>query len=79
MDSEEFNQRLIDYISQLKSLPKVIGVEEILLPGEKEASNLDKNIKNGLELSESTIKDLFSLAADIGIDANLAGLEQISV
>jgi len=76
MKYEEFNKKLIDYITQLRSQPKAVGVEEILLPGEREAVNFNKNMNNGLELSEATLRDLLSLATDAGIEANLTGLLQ---
>lgn len=64
----DFDSRMGQLIEQLKSTPTAIGTAEILYPGELEARNAERNLRDGLVLPEQTIVDLDQLAGDLGVD-----------
>ncbi len=65
----EFEQRMDDYIAELKGVALARGVEEIVYPGELEARNEAANRRDGLTLPADTILDLLKLAAETGCKA----------
>lgn len=58
------------YIRYIKKSPKAKGNREIFLPGEIEFNKYDKNMNEGLLISENTCKKLFDMINDIGINPN---------
>jgi LDH2 family malate/lactate/ureidoglycolate dehydrogenase len=60
----EFNARMDDLISQIKSVPLAQGFDEVFYPGEIEARNDAKNRRDGLQLPEDTLTDLKKVAAE---------------
>lgn len=58
----DFNQRMEEMISALKSVPRASGCEEIFYPGEIEARNDRQNRTRGLVLPLDTLNDLEKIA-----------------
>lgn len=67
MDAEAFEKRVDDAISQMKSVPRREGVEEILVPGEPEARKMEAQLKDGIEYPEELIAKVNELSKEIGI------------
>jgi LDH2 family malate/lactate/ureidoglycolate dehydrogenase len=67
----EFNARIEKFIADLKSVPLAEGFDEVFYPGEIEARNEERGLREGLHLPEHTLADLANLAREIGIDALL--------
>ena len=64
---EEFRsetQRLMDYV---KSSPTASGVEQIQIPGELEARQREKHLRDGILIDENTWQELLSAADDVGL------------
>jgi LDH2 family malate/lactate/ureidoglycolate dehydrogenase len=68
---QEFNKRMEQLVSELKSVPLAKGYEEIVYPGELEARNDTKNRQQGIQLPEDTIKDLAKLARELRLESQL--------
>jgi LDH2 family malate/lactate/ureidoglycolate dehydrogenase len=68
MPTAEFAARMEQLIEQLKSTPLASGSAEILYPGELEARNAERHMREGLALPEQTIIDLDGLAGELGVD-----------
>lgn len=58
----EFNRRMEEMISGLKSVPLAPDAKEIFYPGEIEARNDRENRRDGLDLPADTLNDLAKLA-----------------
>lgn len=56
-NSEEFKERLDDAIDYLKSCKKADGVNEIYVPGEIEAANLERQLKEGISYPVEVIEE----------------------
>ena len=63
----EFNARMEQFVSELKSVPKGEGVEEVFYPGEIEARNDARFRKEGLLLPADTVADLAAIANKLGL------------
>jgi LDH2 family malate/lactate/ureidoglycolate dehydrogenase len=67
----EFNARMDELISQIKSVPLAQGFPEVFYPGEIEARNDVKNRKEGLLLPDDTLADLKKVASEYGLQTHL--------
>jgi LDH2 family malate/lactate/ureidoglycolate dehydrogenase len=63
-----FNARMEAMIAGLKNAPRARGVEEIFYPGEIEARNNERNLREGLTLPADTLSDLAELAHELGLE-----------
>jgi LDH2 family malate/lactate/ureidoglycolate dehydrogenase len=63
-----FNARMEAMIAGLKNAPRAKGVEEIFYPGEIEARNNERNLREGLILPADTLSDLAKLAHELGLE-----------
>src|SRR5687767_809763 len=54
----DFNARMEEWVSEIKSVPTAKGFDEVFYPGEMEARNDAKNRAEGLALPQDTIDDL---------------------
>jgi LDH2 family malate/lactate/ureidoglycolate dehydrogenase len=63
-----FNARMEAMIAGLKNAPRARGVEEIFYPGEIEARNNERNLREGLILPADTLSDLAKLAHELGLE-----------
>ncbi len=67
----EFQSRVERYAEQVRTQPRVPGVDQILLPGDKERSAAGQAALAGVPLSAIDVADLDALARELGV----AGLE----
>ena len=67
----QFEQRMEEFISEIKSVPLAKGHDEVFYPGEMEANNDVRNRREGLQLPEDTIADLQRIAKDTGLEVKL--------
>jgi ureidoglycolate dehydrogenase (NAD+) len=56
-------------INALKAQPRQEGFEEILMPGERGARELDKRRKAGIPIPAATWKELLKVAERFGVQA----------
>ena len=66
----EFAARMEQLIAQLKSTPLAAETAEIFYPGELEARNAARYLREGLVLPEQTLADLDALARALGVVEN---------
>jgi LDH2 family malate/lactate/ureidoglycolate dehydrogenase len=64
---KEFNERMEELISQIKSVPLAQGFSEVFYPGEIEARNEARNRREGLTLPVDTLADLKKVADVYGL------------
>ena len=67
----DFNARMEQMVSELKSVPLAQGFDEVVYPGELEARNHATNAKLGILLPEDTIADLRKVANETGLNDRL--------
>jgi len=67
----EFNARMEELISQIKSVPLAQGFSEVFYPGEIEARNEARTRENGLLLPDDTLADLNRVATEYGLEKHL--------
>lgn len=63
-DPDEYRSDVDATVEAIKTLPKLDGVEEILMPGEIEDRNFAKRSKDGIPLPQGTWNNLQKFAAD---------------
>ena len=56
-------------IGRLKSTPRSSGVDEIFYPGEIEARNTERQLRDGIDIPEATLAELNVQARRLGIPA----------
>ncbi len=56
-----YNKRIKNNIDQVKKLPKIKGLKEILYPGQNKFKRYKKNLKKNIKISDTLIKDLETL------------------
>lgn len=64
---DEFQHRVERYADQVRVQPRVPGVEQILLPGEKERFTADQAALAGVSLSATDLAELEVLAGELGV------------
>lgn len=62
-----FSERADTMVQEIKSLPKVAGTEEILMPGERSAACRHRNTKDGIDLADAVWEELCAIAARYGV------------
>ena len=67
----DFNARMEQYVTEIKSVPTAQGFDEVFYPGEIEARNDAKNREEGLALPEDTLADLQRIAKETGLESKL--------
>jgi len=71
MPLEQFYERIKVVINDIKSLPRIEGVNEIFMPGEIEERKADLSIKEGLLLDEALITEIKGMCERFGITFDL--------
>ena len=66
-----FNERMEQWIREVKAVPLAQGVDEVFYPGEMEARNNQKNREQGLLLPADTLADLQRIAGETGLQSRL--------
>jgi LDH2 family malate/lactate/ureidoglycolate dehydrogenase len=67
----EFNARMDEFVSEIKSVPVAKGFDEVFYPGEIEANNNAGNRKEGIQFPEDTLADLKRIARETGLEAKM--------
>jgi LDH2 family malate/lactate/ureidoglycolate dehydrogenase len=67
----EFNERMEQFISEIKAVPTAKGFDEVFYPGEIEAGNNARNRKEGILFPDDTLADLRRIAKESGLEATL--------
>ena len=65
----EFNARMDEFVSEIKSVPVAKGFDEVFYPGEIEAKNAVRNREEGIQFPEDTLADLKRIARETGLEA----------
>jgi LDH2 family malate/lactate/ureidoglycolate dehydrogenase len=68
----QFNARMEQYISEVKSVPRAQGFDEVFYPGEIEARNNERNRRDGIEFPVDTLADLRRIAKERGLESSLS-------
>jgi LDH2 family malate/lactate/ureidoglycolate dehydrogenase len=68
---DQFNARMEQYITEIKSVPAARGFDEVFYPGEIEARNDARNRAEGLLLPDDTLADLARIARETGLQSKL--------
>jgi len=71
MDRAEFEQRLEQLVSEVKSADRIDPAREILLPGELEFARERERAEEGIPVDVETVKRLRELASEIGVPCPL--------
>jgi malate/lactate dehydrogenase-like protein len=67
----QFNERIEQFIAEIKAVPLAKGYDEVFYPGEMEARNDERNRRDGLALPEATRADLARIAKLTGLELKL--------
>lgn len=65
---EEYQNCIAEYIKNIKGCPRIKGIDEILLPGEREEKETELRKKFGIPLDNETLHLLKNLAKDLNIN-----------
>jgi LDH2 family malate/lactate/ureidoglycolate dehydrogenase len=68
MPKEEFENRMDDFVTRVKSLPRAQGFDEILIPGEPEEGRTQERLESGIPLTIEVRDSLLAEAERQGID-----------
>ena len=68
---EQFQQRMEEFLGEIKSVPRAPGYEEVFYPGEIEAANDARLRREGLLLAEDTLASLKRIGEETGLGAKL--------
>ena len=66
---DAFEARIERMIAEIKVVPLADGFEEVFYPGEIEARNEARHLRDGLDLPEKSIRDLLAAAGRLGVAA----------
>ena len=69
---DTFKQMIAEFKTQLKSVPRAPGVDEILLPGELEWATKRNRERQGIQLPETTWQRIEETAASLGLTRSVA-------
>jgi LDH2 family malate/lactate/ureidoglycolate dehydrogenase len=67
----QFNARMKEWITEVKSVPLAQGCEEVFYPGEMESNNNARNRRDGLLFPDDTLTDLKRIARETQLEALL--------
>jgi hydroxycarboxylate dehydrogenase B len=69
IDLADYQQETEHLVEWIKSSPRLPGVDEIYVPGEFEARNMEKRLKDGIPIEDATWNRLVEAAASYGVGA----------
>ena len=69
-DKKEIKARMSTLLNELRQSPKADGCQRIYTHGEKEAEMSEYISRNGVPLNPKTLKEIYSIAANYGINAD---------
>jgi len=67
VDIDLFKERIDSVYAEFKACPPAPGVSQVMLPGEIEQLNYERNATEGIELSETIVKELSGMAEYYGV------------
>lgn len=67
-EAADFERRLEELVTQVKSAPPIDPDEPVMLPGERELRRKEERLKHGIPVSKETLSTLRPLAAELGIE-----------
>jgi len=67
----QFNERMQQWIAEVKSVPLAQGCDEVFYPGEMEAGNNLRNRRDGIAFPDDTLADLKRIARETRLEALL--------
>lgn len=70
-DATAFKKRMDDAVDYLKGGKRAEGVDEIFVPGEIEARNLERQLKEGITYPVEVIEDLKAWSFKLGVESPL--------
>ena len=70
-DPGAFRREAQRLIGVLKALPRAVGVDEILMPGERGRRTLERRTREGIPLPRGVVAELSTVAANLGVTVNL--------
>lgn len=65
---EEFKAWAREFIEQVKSSRKMLGVEEIMVPGEPEQKTRERRLREGIPIADEVWTELEQIAKELGVD-----------
>jgi LDH2 family malate/lactate/ureidoglycolate dehydrogenase len=68
---KEFNARMEQFADEIKAVPAAKGFDEVFYPGEIEASNDQRNRRDGIQFPDDTLADLKRIAGETGLQGKL--------
>lgn len=68
MALEDFEGRMDCFYERIKALPRAVGCNEILLPGEPEQRCHARRARDGIPMTDNVVADLKNLASESGAD-----------
>ena len=74
MPIETFKARMDAMIREIKAAPRAPGVERIYLPGEMEWKRREQAVRDGMQLPDYVLSNLWGLAEDVGMVRELVRL-----
>jgi len=67
VDPDEFKKNMDVQIGFLKTARKANGVDEIFVPGEMEARNYHRQMRDGIDLPSEIVHEIFALSQRLGV------------
>lgn len=58
MSLSDYDARMDRYYDRVKTMPRAVGVDEVLMPGEPEARREAERLRNGIPITDNVISDL---------------------
>ena len=68
MARAEFDKRMQSLIDEIKNAPKATGVQQILIPGEREQKYKSKALEEGVNLPDDVWAKLVEVSESSGVD-----------
>jgi len=77
IDIDEFKSHVDGLINYIKTSPKMKGVDKLYYPGEIEANQREKRLKDGIYVEDETWNQIVDAAKNLGIDTSKDDLKPI--
>lgn len=68
VDIDSFKERIDAMFDEFKACPPATGFSEVMIPGEIEYNAYEKRVAEGIELSETIVKELIGLAEQYSLE-----------
>ena len=66
MSLSDYDARMDRYYDRVKTMPRAVGVDEVLMPGEPEARREAERLRNGIPITDNVISDLTAEGERVG-------------